>query len=71
MEEETPPVIATRTLGVVADQVVKAEIVGVVGALLVVLLELLPLPPQDIKPIEIMSNKTHLIFSLLICALFN
>ena len=46
MEEENPLVIATGTFAVVADQEVKAAIVGVVlGVLLVEVLELSP-PPQ-------------------------
>jgi hypothetical protein len=71
MEEEIPPVIATGTLGVVADQVVKAEIVGVMGVLLVALLELPPLPSQEIKSIDIISKKPHLIFLFITYLIFS
>ena len=64
-----PPVMVTETSAVVTDQEVKVETVEVLGALLIVLTELLPLPSQDIKKIVLIINTTYLIFFLPIGAL--
>jgi len=63
MEDENPPVIATGTLAVVADQEVNDATVGVLGVLLVVeLLELSP-PPQATRAIGNSANERYFIIN--------
>jgi hypothetical protein len=67
--DENPPVIATGTLAVVADQEVKAATEDVLGVLLE-LLELPPLPSQASNINEIISNMMRRIIFFLILAAY-
>ena len=67
--DENPPVIATGTLAVVADQEVKAATEDVLGVL-VELLELPPLPSQASNINEIISNMMRRIIFFLILAAY-